>query len=225
MKLLIFDTETTGLLPKTNVDISLYPYIVQLSYIIFNTKNNKIEKVFNQIIRPEIQIPTESSNIHKITDNIAKEYDFGIERSLNYFMDDYYQCNKLVAHNLKFDLTVLKAEYTRYASKITEPRKRKYIKQFLNDLENYQNIKKCCTMISTTSFCNLKQKNGNGIKWPRLSELFRILFSINLDENKMHDAYYDVLVCLCCYMMFFNKISITEKNSHIKKEITNLILN
>ena len=45
MKLIIFDTETTGL-PKTkniNIDyLYLWPYIVQFSYIIYDTEINKI---------------------------------------------------------------------------------------------------------------------------------------------------------------------------------------
>ena len=46
MKFLVFDTETTGL-PKSRhaepEDTWQFPYVVQLSWLIFNTGNNKIE--------------------------------------------------------------------------------------------------------------------------------------------------------------------------------------
>ena len=48
MKILVFDVETTGLLPKIikNEDIDKYPYIIQLSYILFDKDRNKIEEKF-----------------------------------------------------------------------------------------------------------------------------------------------------------------------------------
>ena len=52
MKILIFDVETTGLLPKIiNMEnISEYPYIIQLSYILFDTEGNNIEDYFDNEI-------------------------------------------------------------------------------------------------------------------------------------------------------------------------------
>ena len=42
MKVLVFDTETTGLIPKkTSVfDTTKWPYVVQLSYILYDTESN-----------------------------------------------------------------------------------------------------------------------------------------------------------------------------------------
>ncbi len=61
MKILIFDVETTGLLPKIikNEDIDKYPYIIQLSYILFDKDRNKIEEKFDNyiIIKRQIKIP------------------------------------------------------------------------------------------------------------------------------------------------------------------------
>jgi DNA polymerase III epsilon subunit-like protein len=227
MKLLIFDTETTGLLPKntklTAENINLFPYIVQCSYIIFNTKTNKIEKTFNQIVKPPITIPEEASNIHKITDEIAKENDLGIERVLDNFIEDFYQCNELVAHNMEFDVILIEAECIRLLMTLNPAsRKRKYIQDFLN---NYSKINKYCTMQNTTSFCQLKQKNSNYPKYPKLTELFGKLFPYKLDEDKMHDAYYDVVICLCCYMMFRSNINIMDKNKNIDRDVRFLIIN
>ena len=53
MKILIFDTETTGLAPK---ETSLYqtnswPHVVQFSFIMFNSVSNKIEMNHDYIIK------------------------------------------------------------------------------------------------------------------------------------------------------------------------------
>ena len=72
MKVLVFDTETTGLPKKRNTSIyetDNWPYIVQLSYILYDTCNNYIIDMSDNIIKLDenICIPEESTKIHKIT--------------------------------------------------------------------------------------------------------------------------------------------------------------
>ena len=69
--IMILDTETTGL-PK-NRSSSIYntnewPYVLQLSFIIFNKNSLQIDFSYNKIIKvdDEIIIPQESTNIHGI---------------------------------------------------------------------------------------------------------------------------------------------------------------
>ena len=50
MRVLVFDTETTGLFPRCN-DYSKYPYIVQLSWIVYDFGDNKIKSVNDHIIK------------------------------------------------------------------------------------------------------------------------------------------------------------------------------
>ena len=52
MKVLIFDVETTGLLPKIikTEDIESYPYIIQLSFILFDTNKNVLLDYFDNYI-------------------------------------------------------------------------------------------------------------------------------------------------------------------------------
>ena len=52
MKILIFDTETTGLSKSkkiTPATIHLWPYIVQFSYIIFDDTTNTIIKIYDKV--------------------------------------------------------------------------------------------------------------------------------------------------------------------------------
>ena len=82
MKILVFDTETTGLLPRNLVvekeDLNKLPYIVQLSFIIYDDINNKLLTTYDSIVKMPygINISEESSNIHGITDSISKKAGF-----------------------------------------------------------------------------------------------------------------------------------------------------
>ena len=68
MKVLIFDVETTGLLPKiiNFKDVDKYPYVIQLSYLLFDVNKYQIIDKFNDyiILNRKIKI---SSKITKLT--------------------------------------------------------------------------------------------------------------------------------------------------------------
>jgi hypothetical protein len=54
MKVLVFDTETTGLPTERNASISdlkVWPHIVQLSYILYDIDEKKIIKCQDHIIK------------------------------------------------------------------------------------------------------------------------------------------------------------------------------
>ena len=81
MKILVFDTETTGLPTERNASIlSTYkwPYIVQLSYLLYDTEQQMVLDYVDKIIKlpQNIRIPKEAENIHKITNEIYQEDPF-----------------------------------------------------------------------------------------------------------------------------------------------------
>ena len=51
-KVLVFDVETSGLLPKKTEDVPIekLPHILQLSYIVFETDGWKVSKVGNYYV-------------------------------------------------------------------------------------------------------------------------------------------------------------------------------
>ena len=55
---MIFDTETSGLIPKIDlsfnweeVDISTFPYILQLSFVTINESTHQIQGVYDELIK------------------------------------------------------------------------------------------------------------------------------------------------------------------------------
>ena len=57
-RVLVFDVETNGLLPKFCANnLNNYPYILQLSYIIYDVGNDKILQEFDSYVDIDDSIP------------------------------------------------------------------------------------------------------------------------------------------------------------------------
>ena len=112
MFVLVFDTETTGL-PKTKVinetTINSLPYIVQLSYMIFETDSNKIIKLSDNIAKiPEnAELSKESVAIHGIDRNKMNEKGKPMVEILQEFLTDIDSIDLIIAHNIDFDINEL----------------------------------------------------------------------------------------------------------------------
>ena len=87
--LLFFDTETTGLPSDWNApssDVTNWPRIVQISWIISNIRGQIISKQ-NYIVKPEgFSIPSEVSQIHGITTERALEVGEKLNNILDHFL-------------------------------------------------------------------------------------------------------------------------------------------
>ena len=118
MKIIVFDTETTGL-PKSKYaepeDTWQFPYVVQLSWLIFNTGTNKIETVRDKIIKlPNyIKIPKKATEIHGITQEQMLEEGQPASEVLDTFMRDLSSCTGVIGHNIEFDKKMLEVECIR----------------------------------------------------------------------------------------------------------------
>ena len=236
MKIAVFDTETTGL-PKTKIlndeSLSLWPHIVQFSYIIYDTELKKIRKTVDIVIKiPEsINISDEVSDIHGITNFISQNSQYKIEDALSFFSNDYlnYGIDLIVGHNLGFDINMLKVELMREIGQITKtPNKRQFsqLLESLNDInaESPESPNLYCTMQKSIELCNLKMTNKYGKNWlkfPKLNELHMKLF--NSSPRNLHNSLNDVLICLRCYYMLEHKIDIIEVDDEIKSLLIDLI--
>lgn len=228
MRVIIFDTETTGL-PKTrtiNQDtLDLWPLIVQFSYIIYDTSTNEILKSYDEIVKLEegIQIPEESIQIHGITNEISREKGKMVKDVLNDFFHDLQSVDLLVGHNVSFDINMLKVELLRIISE-TETETETELKpeeKYLDFLTNYKNI--YCTMQESIELCDIKKTNKFGrvvLKWPKLSELHQKLF--DSIPNNLHNSYNDILVTLRCFEKIKHNIDL-QKDSENFKSISKLI--
>jgi DNA polymerase III epsilon subunit-like protein len=225
MKIIIFDTETTGL-PKSRqslvTDTHDWPHIVQFSYIIYDMTTNKLDKVFDSIIclDESIEIPEESSNIHGITKELSLEKGNPIKIVIDEFMEDIKQCNMLIAHNMEFDMNMVIVELLRLNKQNED-----FIELNSINYEQLMKIEKYCTMKEMEKKCNIKAISKNGreyTKFPTLAELHYHLFK-NYPKN-LHNSLNDILICFRCYFWIITKKDIYITNNQIAELLGPLII-
>ena len=121
-KVLVFDVETTGLIPKVDPvtklppPIEQCPHVIQLSFIKYNMYDHVIEEGYNAYIN----IPTTVEITPKITEltGITPEMCHSgsgkdIIDVLVKLYEAYKDCDCIVAHNLSFDTRMTQIELER----------------------------------------------------------------------------------------------------------------
>lgn len=211
---LFFDVETTGLIPKGviiskgDISLELLPYILQVSFVVWNMDTNTIDTKYNTYINipSKIHILPE---IEKLTGITREKCHHGvvITEALDKLYEAYIRCNTIVAHNIEFDSNMMRIELARNTG-----RKTRHLGDLLNTgYEKSTNKLRYCTMVQSVELCNITvqtiDKRGQPYqykKFPKLAELYEKLFGI-VPEN-LHDSMVDTIACLKCYMkMRFNK--------------------
>jgi len=171
---LFFDTETTGL-------SSLKDHVVQLAWVLADEAGNiKAEEC--HVIRPDgYAIPDAAARIHGITTAKACQIGQPLALVLDKFSKAAARAAIIIAHNLSFDLGILKHDYQ--------------IADLPFPLHGKTQI---CTMKLSTAWCRLPKLNGStGFKWPKLDELHYRLFGEGFEGA--HDALKDTHACLRCF--------------------------
>lgn len=203
MKVLIFDTETTGLpkKPKPNVsNTNKWPHIIQLSYILFDTVTNDIIEIFDEIIKlgADVEISEGSVKIHGITRSKSNRSGICIKKALDHFKEALAQAECIVGHNLLFDKEMIMVESNR-----------------VNQKQYFSKKKEFCTMKNGKTICKIERQGNNGdvyFKYPSLSELHVKLFKHT--PKGTHDSMADVLICLRCYIYMTQSKDINKCGSN-----------
>jgi len=201
MKILVFDTETTCLPPKDTVfNLKNQPYIIQLSYIIYDLKDNTLQVENDYINIPDsVRISRDSYKIHKITKRMCRE-GIKIKEALQKFSDHLSECSMIVGHNINFDKKML----------INEGKRNNHL-VFVKDINEF------CTMKNSVELLNIKKINEKGeeyLKYPTLSELHKHLFKYQ--PKNTHDALVDVLICFKCFAKLRYNFDITNVNRNLR---------
>jgi DNA polymerase-3 subunit alpha len=205
MKIIVFDTETSGI-PGCDGKRTT---IVQFSYVIYDCELNEIIKEVDHIIKQPIGfiIPENSIRIHKITNEMCESSGVDLMNILNDFIKDTKDCYRIVGHNVKFDIRMIMISL-----------------KDLQCVENYKNVdrkinyieismipKLYCTMVKGIDWCKIPKMRKTGeimksYKYPKLSELHMTLFGECPDG--LHNALVDVKACLNCYIEMTNYMNV-----------------
>lgn len=210
MKVLVFDTETSGL-PEKGASIyhhSKWPYIIQISYILYDLSDNSViikdsyVKIDNSIV-----IPPDSFDKHHLTHEILNERGINIIQAMKEFNEYLKIADLVVGHNISFDKRMVFVECFRHR-----------INQYFTLFKGKEKINKpeFCTMKNTTEYCKierLSKTNTLYYKTPSLTELYLKLFpNVNLPKN-LHNSLVDVLITLRCYIKYQHNFDILEVNN------------
>jgi DNA polymerase-3 subunit epsilon len=208
MKVVVFDTETTGLPTNQNApfaDSAKWPHIIQLSFMVFDTERKEILEYSDYIIQLDssVTISPESIAIHQITAERSQREGIPIKHALAHLAENISEADVIVGHNIIFDKRMLTVELMR------------------NKMKNclYRNgvaIPEYCTMKRTIELCKLPAINKitgevyANYKYPTLSELHTQLFCRK--PRGTHNAIADVMICLRCYVMINYNYDIATDN-------------
>ena len=180
MKVLVFDTETTGLPVDSNTSAyklpDNWPHIVSISWAILDSNNDfPIMKSACYVIKPDGWIvPPESTSIHGITHEQAVEFGKPLKDVMMEFLREDYDI--VIVHNMYFDKNVI-------------------VNAMLWDLKlPFNGFEKevKCSMLASRTMCNIPFANKNGIKFPKLRELYNHVLGHEPTDN-LHTSLYDTL--------------------------------
>tara|TARA_Y100000592_G_scaffold45567_1_gene72304 strand:+ start:4022 stop:4678 length:657 start_codon:yes stop_codon:yes gene_type:complete len=216
MKILVFDTETTGLPSERNAsirDVTKWPHIIQLSYILYDVDMKKTLCCVDDIIKLDdnVEISEKSIELHNITRSISNRKGILISEAINNFNMVLETADVVVAHNLSFDKKMIMVECVRLNTK-----------QYFTNTSG-RGVKEYCSMKNSVELCKIERVNSKGekyYKYPTLSELHNYLFGY-YPEN-VHDSMADVLICLRCYYKMFKEIDILTNGCSIIKKLYKL---
>lgn len=119
MIIVVWDTETTGLLSHMAAGVEYQPHIVELVAIKLNGNFQEIDRL-NIRCKPGIEIPEEAIKVHNITnEDVAncKSFAAYFNEIANFFLGS----NIMVGHNSLYDKMVLYYELVRLGKTISFP--------------------------------------------------------------------------------------------------------
>jgi len=182
---LFIDTETNGLPDMTNMKWGNYPdywdlnkyntaRIVQLSYIVTDYDYNDLYLEDYVIKRENFNIT--NSLFHSITDEISDTEGVEFNTAFEQFYKNLQKVDYIFAHNIAFDISVIKSELHR--------------RDLTHILEEIDKKTLVCTMKHTRDIVKIVNKFGKN-KYPSMKELYMYCFGKEIENA--HNSKYDVI--------------------------------
>ena len=171
MKIIITDTETTGLIKPVPTDIQFQPFICEI-YACKMDENFEFIDEFESFVKPPIPMPAEATKINGITDEMligAPAFADVYHEMYDFFCDT----DAVVGHNIEYDIGVIHYELMRH------------------DWE-----KKFC--FPKRHICTIETSYHYQNKRLNLQRLHEFLFGKGFDEG--HRAKVDVMATVRCFI-------------------------
>ena len=175
MSYCVFDTETSGLFDFSKpADAPGQPRLASIAFV-FLSDDFEIEREFYRLVRPSgWTMPYGATRVNGLTNEMLHKDGIPVRAVLNAFNHLVDMNYTFVAHNIQFDMKVMRGELRRAG------------------LRDYRDeLRTVCTMRSLTNVCRLPAKRG--FKWPTLTEAFDFCFGETFENA--HTALADARAC------------------------------
>ena len=185
--ILIFDLETTGLperkgfneyYPPSGINYYNNSRMIEIGYMVFSNDGIILDEV-NHLISHKESVNITNTNIHGITNEMVENDGINIEDVLGKLYENLKYTNKLVAHNINFDINILLSECYRLGNQ----------HQVISEITSKNLL---CTMEIGKKY--LKQN-----RYPKLIDLHNKIFNKNIVQE--HRALSDVKFCAECFFV------------------------
>ena len=111
--IVVFDTETTGLLPRKGSDLSLYPHMAEIYAAQINQKTGDLIKEIDTLIKIPVPMPPKlTKTCHGITDEMMSDKPTFVE-VYPQIAEVFRGASVVVAANVMLDIGVLVGELRR----------------------------------------------------------------------------------------------------------------
>ena len=193
-KVLFFDTETSDFIKKAvPANDPTQAWTVQIGAILASQQEviDQMNVLIKSYGRPMNHY---AQQVHGISSEHADEHGIEELEAAEQFGLLLRQADLIVCHNFAFDWAYVYQMMERNLEELSDLAR----SAFYLDLPSF------CTMRDKkiVSFCGLKNK-ANKPKWPKLTELYEILFEKQFDNA--HDAYADISATKDCFFELVNR--------------------
>jgi DNA polymerase III epsilon subunit-like protein len=169
-------------------------------------------------LKPYNVISKDSIEFHGITQEISESKGINIDTVLFTFITDMRNADMIVAHNVEFDLNMIRVELLRLEQSALVNVDLELRKAIFEDQTNFY-----CTMKESVDLCKIEKENSRGkyYKFPTLAELHKHLFAV--EPKHLHNSFHDILCTIRCFIKMKYNQDIVEQNPQFKELIQKLI--
>jgi len=176
---IVFDTETSGLFDfKRPAEAEGQPRLASAAFLFLDSSFN-IEREYHCFVKPDgWHMPEAASRVNGITQEMLRTNGVPLTNVLNAWNALLDQGCIFVAHNVDFDLKVMRGELRRRGLP-----------------DRFDETYSFCTMKASTPICKIPGPRGN--KWPKLQEAYSFFFNEQFDNA--HEALADARACAAVF--------------------------
>lgn len=177
---MFFDTETTSV-------ISSQARIVQIAAMVFDSKQNLVEKM-DVLIQQEEPIPEETIKIHGKTNEMCEKEGIPLIDALFQLKDLVDNSDVVVCHNKNYDMKVVEAEFKRISH------------TFVCNAKTFDTMSIYRDIVQCPPTEKMIKAGFNNYKNPTLVEAYKFVFGKEFESA--HDAFADVKATADIYHNF-----------------------